>query len=81
MVNQYWEKCKAKNSAWIIAGFCPTLLYRAAEPEKFKKMVLDNRIASAKIIGIDYEISLMWQNQVDALRAGASADLVAAMNR
>lgn len=71
-----WER---KNKTWIISGSCPSLLYRCAEPEKFKTLVRDNKIASAKIVGIEYETSLMWQPQVNALRKGVSPDLVAAM--
>lgn len=71
-----WEK---KNKTWIISGSAPAMLYRAAKPEKFKNLVESNRIASAKIIGIEYETSLMWQPQVDMLRAGVAPDLVAAM--
>jgi Fe-S-cluster containining protein len=72
-----WER---KNKTWIIAGTFPAVLYRAAEPEKFRKYVLDNRIASAKIIGVDFESSLMWQPQVEALRGGVSPDLVVSRN-
>jgi len=71
-----WEK---KNKTWIISGLAPTMLYRVAEPEKFKNLVDSNRIASAKIIGIEHETSLMWQPQVIALRDGMAPDLVAAM--
>lgn len=78
-LSQFWLDCKARKPEWIIASFCPTLLYRAAEPDKFKKMVKDNQIASAKTIGVDYEVSLFWQPQLDALNRGESPDLVAAM--
>jgi len=77
-VNDFWADCKRKPE-WLISGFTPTLIYRAAEPEKFKKLVLDNRIASAKIVGVDYEISLMWQPQLDALNRGISPDIVSVM--
>ena len=67
---------KSKNPAWIVSGSVPSVFYRASKPEKFKEMVLDNKIASAKIIGTEYESSIMWQPQVNALRAGVSPDLV-----
>jgi len=69
---------KMKQPAWIISGPIPTVLFRAAEPEKFKRMVMDNTAASAKIIGVDYETSLMWQSQVNALRKGVSPDVAVA---
>ncbi len=78
VVHAYWDDCKQRKPEWIVSGFVPTLLYRAAEPDKFKKMVLDNQIASAKIIGVDYEVSLMWQPELEALESGVSPDLVAA---
>ena len=78
-VNAFWDDCKQRKPEWAISGFIPTLLYRAAEPDKFKKMVLDNQVASAKIIGIDYEVNLMWQPQLEALRQGVSPDLVSVM--
>ena len=80
-VDAFTDSCKNKNPEWIIRGFVPSLLYRAAEPEKFRKMVKDNQIATAKAIGINYDVSLMWQPQVEALRSGMSPDLVAAMNK
>ena len=82
-LREYIEQCKTewrdKNKAWIISGAFPTVLYRAAEPEKFKGLVLDNKIASAKLVGIEYDASLMWQPQLDMLRMGKSPDLVAAI--
>ena len=72
------EEWKAKNLTWIISGFAPALLYRVAEPEKFKKLVDDNRVASAKIVGIEHETSLMWQIDVDTERRLAPPDLIAA---
>jgi len=80
-IEAFRKRCEKKNTSWIISGSAPSAFYRCAEPEKFKKLVEDNRIASAKIIGIEYETSLMWQPQVDALRMGVSPDLVAAMPR
>ena len=70
-----WEE---KNPAWTVSGSVPTVFYRAAEPEKFKALVLDNKIASAKIIGTEYTASIMWQPEVDALRMGVSPDLIIA---
>lgn len=68
-----WQR---KNKAYVIGGPLPTIIYRAAEPEKFREYVRDNKIASAKIIGVDIDTSLMWQPQLDALRAGKTPDLV-----
>jgi len=83
-LREYIKGCRdewhEKNKTWLIAGCFPSVLFRAAEPVKFKNYVLDNRIASAKIIGIDLDNSLMWQPQVNALRKGVSPDLIVTMN-
>jgi len=79
-INYLREQWKIKKYAWIVSGLFPTVLYRAAEPEKFRKMVLDNKIASAKIIGVDYETDLMWQFEVNASRDHVSPDVVSMMS-
>jgi len=80
-IESFRGRCKEKNPTWIHSGFAPTLLYRVARPEKFKQLVLDNKIASAKLVNVEFEINLMWQPQVDALRGGVSPDLVASLPR
>ncbi len=79
-LSSYVKEWGEKNKAWLVSGFVPTVIYRAARPEKYKAFILDNRIASAKIIGTEYDVNLMWQPQVDALRVGVSPDLIAARN-
>lgn len=76
-VEAFKQDCGRKPE-WRIYGFAPTLLFRAAEPDKFRAMVDDNRIPSAKIIGTEIDINLMWQPEVDAIRRGVDPDLVAA---
>jgi hypothetical protein len=73
MVEEFKADCERKPE-WKIYGFAPTLLYRAAEPDKFRALVDDNRIPSAKIIGTAFDTNLMWQPDLDAQRQG---DLVA----
>jgi len=80
-IEDFREECEGKNKAWIISAFAPTAFYRAAEEERFRQLVLDNKIPSAKLVAIEFEVSLMWQPQVDSLRGGVSPDLVAAMPR
>lgn len=76
LVHTFKEKHGSRKPEWVIRGFVPALLYRAAEPARFRAYVDDNRIASAKIIGSEMDTSLMWQPQVDALRSGVSPDFV-----
>lgn len=76
-VRQLRERLKERNKVWLISGAVPSLLYRVIKPELFKKMALDGEAASAKLVGTEFETSLMWQPQVVALRKGISPDLAA----
>ena len=78
IVEDWRQKCSDKNKSWIHAGFVPTLLYRAGKEKEFRELVKDNRIASAKIVGVDYETTLMWQPQVDAIRRGVMPEMALA---
>jgi Fe-S-cluster containining protein len=77
MVQEFKDDCDRKPE-WKIYGFAPTLLYRAAEPDKFRALVDNNRVPSAKIIGTAFDTNLMWQPDLDAQRQG---DLVAYSTR
>jgi hypothetical protein len=74
-IEDYRVMCKKKNSEWLTTSFIPTMLYRAARPEEFRKLVKDNRIATAKIIGFDVDMNIMWQPQVDQIDMGVMPDL------
>lgn len=78
MVEDFRKQCGEKNQTWIHAGFVPTLLFRAGKEKRFRELVKDNAIASAKIVGVDYETTLMWQPQVDAIRRGVMPELALA---
>lgn len=78
-IREFRKHCQAKNKSWVLSGLVPTMLYRAAKPEKFKQFVLDNHIPSAKLVGTEWETNLMWQPQMDALRQHVAPDLVASM--
>lgn len=69
--------CQDKNKSWLVTGLFPSLLYRAACSEEFYKLVKDNKIPSAKIIGADIDSSLLWDAQREAIDRGVSPDLVA----
>jgi len=79
MLRESRDHWKKENPAWIISGCVPTMIYRCAKPDKFNAMAEDNKIASAKLVGVEYETNLMWQPQMVSLRKGLSPDLVAAM--
>ncbi len=65
---ELWKReCKLRDSSWMTYGLAPTLIMKASNPDQLKKLVEDNRIASAKLVGIDIDTSLLWQPQVDDL--------------
>ena len=78
LVKNLHAYCQQENQSWVISGHAPTLIYRAAKEDDFRLKIHNNLIPSAKIIGIDYEVSIMWQSQVDALRSGVDPNLVMA---
>ena len=74
-VEHFCTTTKRKNPEWAIRGFLPTMLYRAARDAEFRKLIKDNRIASAKVIGMDVDVNIMWQPQVEALHKGVLSEL------
>jgi hypothetical protein len=78
-MRQFKAKYLKERPDWVTYGFFPTLLYRAAKEKEFRLMIENNRIATAKIIGTNLDTTLMWQAQAEALEAGKSPDVVAAM--
>ena len=51
---------------WATSGWLPAIIYREACPDKYKALVADNRIASAKLIGVTQDYGLLWQEQIQA---------------
>lgn len=49
-----------------INGFLPTMLFRAADRVKLMRHVANNEVASAKLVGTEQAMSLLWQEQVEA---------------
>lgn len=76
LVKEFYESCKQRQPAWAIRSYLPTVIFRAASPKKFQEYIAGNKIASAKLIGMEFDTSLMWQPQLDKLRAGVSPELV-----
>jgi Fe-S-cluster containining protein len=75
-IENFKKKYTIEHPEWLIYGFFPTLIYRAAKEKEFRKLVQDNQIATAKIIGTQLDTTLMWQPQLEALDAGVAPDLV-----
>lgn len=76
LVKEFYDSCASRQPVWAIRCFIPTVIFRAANPEKFQEYIADNKIASAKLLGMDIDTSLMWQPQLDELRKGSSPDEV-----
>lgn len=77
VVDVFKRKYGAERVDWVTFGFLPTLIFRAAREEKFCEMVANNRIATAKTIGITLDETLLWQTQVELVNQGVAPDLVA----
>ena len=77
-VGKYKESCRSANPSWVVAGLVPTLIYRAEKEKEFRDLVADNKIASAKLVGVDIETSLMWQPDLDRILSGENPELVIA---
>jgi Fe-S-cluster containining protein len=74
LVKEFFSNCKSKQAEWVVRGFTPAMLLRAAKPQKMKEYIENNKIASAKLIGVDFNVDLMWQPQLEALRSGKSGE-------
>lgn len=78
-IAKFKEFCREVEPRFILYGFVPTMIYRAGREVDFYRLVQDNRIASAKIVGDDIDKDILWQEQHDALKRGVMPDIVAAM--
>jgi len=70
MVKDFYDDCRNRQPVWAIRTLLPTAIFRAASPKKFREYVEEKKIASAKLLGMDVDTSLMWQAQLDHLRKG-----------
>lgn len=80
-IEKFKTRYTRSHPEWTIFGLLPTLIFRAAKEKEFRKLVKDNRIASAKLVGSQVDMTLIWQPQLDAIRSGVSPDLVAQVNQ
>ena len=79
-LHNFKEHYQKEHPEWVIFGFLPAVIYRAAKEKEFRQLIADNRIATAKLIGTHIDTTLMWQAQDEAVQSGVVSDLVAAMN-
>jgi len=63
-IDKFRVRYHEEHKEWVTYSFFPTLLLRAANEKKFRELVNDNRIATAKIIGTEIDQTLMWQPQL-----------------
>ncbi len=56
-----------QDKEWATSGWLPTIIYREACPDKYKALVADNKIASAKLIGVTQDYGLLWQEQMEVI--------------
>lgn len=56
-----------QDKEWATSGWLPTIIYREACPDKYRALVADNKIASAKLIGVTQDYGLLWQEQMEVI--------------
>jgi Fe-S-cluster containining protein len=76
LVKEFFDDCKKRKPEWTIRTFVPVAIFRAASPKKFQEYIKDNKIASAKLIGQQFDTSLMWQPDLDNLRKGMKPEQI-----
>lgn len=52
---------------WALAGFFPTLIFSHIWPDKFKAMVSNGLVATAKLVMTQPTMAVLWQDQVESM--------------
>lgn len=59
------QETKYAHPDWIKQGFMPTMLFRQARELEFRGLIADNKIATAKLVGLDYSVQANWQSDLE----------------
>ncbi len=78
-VDKWKQDCRTRKPEWMVYASAPSVIMFAADPSKFKELVADNKVPSAKLVGMDIDTSLLWQPQMDAMLRGESPEIVLSM--
>ena len=62
-VDSFLAYIKERNPDWLKQGFLPAMIFRQARESEFRDLIADNKIASAKLVGIDYSVQALWQEE------------------
>lgn len=78
VVDTFIKKTKTRNPDWATHGFLPTMIFRQAREKEFRGLVADNMIASAKLVGTDYSLQALWQEDVEFGKSDPTRNLIRA---
>lgn len=57
---------RMSNQDMRVCGLLPTAIFKLAKPDKYRDYIEDNKIASAKLIGLPYQyLGLITQEQME----------------
>ena len=62
---EFRKRLKERNPDWAQMGFLPTMIFRQARELEFRGMIADNKIASAKLIGTDFNTQELFQDRIE----------------
>lgn len=64
MVRDYFNSLEDPD--WKVSGLLPTVIFKQIHPKKYEGYIADNRIASAKLVGLPQEyLGMLWQEQMN----------------
>lgn len=64
-VNAFFAKVRQETPDLAKVGILPTMLFKQAREREFRELILDNKIASAKLVGTDISTQYMWQDDIE----------------
>lgn len=63
LINDYFQTLPDED--WKVTGYLPVAIFKLLKPEKYRAYIADNRIASAKLIGLPHQYpGVLWQEDL-----------------
>ena len=55
---------------WRVVGFLPAIIFKQLKPDKYRAYIEDNKIASAKLVGLPMQFpGMLWQEEMEGKQA------------
>jgi len=74
--DDFFKRLHDTGRGWTKSAFLPTLVYRHINPTDFYNLVDSGKIPSAKLVGSDTPLQIIWENQAIADRLGIPVEFV-----